>query len=231
MEKKSKLILEFGMEEIRPSWKKIIFRELEEKYFVDLLEFLSQSYNDTTIYPPKEKIFEIFKRMDFEEVKVVIIGQDPYHGEGQANGMCFSVNDGIKNPPSLKNIFKEIFEEYGILRTSGDLTDWVDQGILLLNSILTVEQSKAGSHRKKGWEEFTNKIIYELKQRNEPVVFILWGNDAIKKAGILEASRHCVLTSTHPSPLSCYRGFFGNDHFRLTNEYLKTIGKKEIIWI
>lgn len=231
MGKKSKLILEFGMEEIKSSWKKIIFRELEEKYFVDLLEFISQSYKETVVYPPKEKIFEIFKRIDFEEVKVVIIGQDPYHGEGQANGMCFSVSSGIKNPPSLKNIFQEIFEEYGILRTDGDLTDWIDQGILLLNSILTVEKSKAGSHKKNGWEEFTNKIIYELKQREDPLVFILWGNYAMEKAGALEGSRHYVLTSNHPSPLSCYRGFFGNNHFRLTNEYLKKIGKKEIIWI
>lgn len=231
MDKKSKLISEFGMEEIKPSWKEIIFQELEETYFVELLEFVSKAYNDNTIYPPKDKIFEIFKKIDFEEVKVVIIGQDPYHEEGQANGMCFSVNKGIKNPPSLKNIFKEIFEEYRILRTDGDLTDWVDQGVLLLNSILTVEKSQAGSHEKKGWEEFTNKLIYKLEKRNDPIVFMLWGNYAIKKAGALEGSRHYVLTSKHPSPLSCYRGFFGNDHFRLTNEYLKKIGKKEIIWI
>lgn len=231
MDMKSKLISEFGLAEVKSSWKNIIFQELEEEYFLRLLQFISQSYNNATIYPPKEKIFEIFKKIDFEEVEVVIIGQDPYHGEGQANGMCFSVNSEIKNPPSLKNIFQEIFKEYGVLRTDGDLTDWVNQGILLLNSILTVEKSKAGSHQKMGWEKFTNKIIYKLNQREDPVVFLLWGNYAMKKADFLDRTKHYVLTSNHPSPLSCYRGFFGNNHFRLTNEYLKKIGKKEIIWI
>lgn len=222
---------EFGLKKIKIGWKSIFDEEVKKMYFLNLLKSLSQEYSDNTIYPDKENVFEIFRRIDYSDVKVVIIGQDPYHGPNQANGMCFSVNHGIKNPPSLKNIFQELNSEYGILRTDGDLTDWVDQGVLLLNSILTVRQSLPGSHKKIGWEEFTDMVIYKLNQRKEPLVFVLWGNYAIEKAKLVDREKHYVLTSNHPSPFSCHKGFFGNNHFRLTNEYLKKNGKQEIVWI
>lgn len=222
---------DFALGQLKKGWLEILEDEFNKPYFLNLLKALEMEYQKETIYPPKKDVFEIFRRIDYSEVKVVIIGQDPYHGHGQANGMCFSVNHGIKNPPSLKNIFQELNTEYGQLREDGDLTDWVDQGVLLLNSILTVRESNPGSHRKLGWEEFTDMIIYKLNQREEPLVFVLWGNYAIGKAKLVDRTRHYVLTSNHPSPFSCHKGFFGNNHFRLTNEYLKKNGKKEIVWI
>ncbi len=222
---------EFGLNKIKNGWQEILKEELKKDYFIKLLNELNQEYGNEVIYPPKNAVFEIFRRIDYSEVKVVIIGQDPYHGPGQANGMCFSVSSGVKNPPSLKNIFQELNTEYGILREDGDLIDWVEQGVLLLNSILTVRKSSPGSHKKLGWEQFTDTVICKLSQRKEPLVFILWGNYAIEKAKLVDREKHYVLTSNHPSPFSCHGGFFGNNHFRLTNEYLKKNGKQEIVWI
>lgn len=221
----------FGLNGIKPHWKDIFRDEFKKDYFMKLLDILSEEYKNEVIYPPKNDVFEIFRRIDYSDVKVVIIGQDPYHGQGQANGMCFSVNNGIKNPPSLKNMFQELNSEYGVLREDGDLTDWVDQGVLLLNSILTVRKSSPGSHKKLGWEQFTDMVIYKMNQRKDPIVFILWGNYAIEKAKLVDKEKHYVLTSNHPSPFSCHKGFFGNNHFRLTNEYLKKNGKQEIVWL
>ena len=221
----------FALESVKPGWKEHIFDELKESYFLDMLTYLDGQYMKNTVYPPKEKVFEIFRRIDIDDAKVIILGQDPYHGEGQANGMCFSVSSEVKNPPSLVNIFKELENEYGESRTLGDLSDWVEQGVLLLNSILTVEKSKPGSHRNMGWEKFTDKIIGILNMREEPLVFVLWGNYAIDKAAIVDQNRHCVLKSSHPSPFSCYRGYFGNNHFRMINDYLIENGKSEIKWV
>ncbi|WP_051188586.1 uracil-DNA glycosylase [Proteocatella sphenisci] len=232
MDNLNKSIIEsFALYDLKPVWKKIIYEEFNEPYFSDMMNYLDKEYKTTTIFPPKENIFEIFKRVDMDDVKVVLIGQDPYHGDNQANGMCFSVNSKVKNPPSLVNIFKELENEFGKVRILGDLTDWVDQGVLLLNSILTVEKSRPGSHKNIGWEKFTNKIIYSLNLRENPLVFVLWGKYAIEKASIVDKNKHYVLTSSHPSPFSCHKGFLGNNHFKMVNEYLMKKGKSEIVWI
>lgn len=214
------------------SWKETLKEEFTKEYFVRLTDFVRNEYKGTTpIYPPARLIFNAFDHCPFNDVKVVILGQDPYHGAGQANGLCFSVNKGVPFPPSLNNIFKEIESDTGTpVPQDGDLTRWSDQGVLLLNATLTVRASQAGSHQKRGWEEFTDAAIRELATKRDNIVFILWGSYAQKKGAFIDRSRHLVLTSPHPSPLSAYQGFFGNHHFSKANEYLKEHGKETIIW-
>ena len=214
------------------SWKNVLKEEFEKDYFYRLVEFVKEEYaGPTPVYPPAGLIFNAFDRCPFNQVKVVIIGQDPYHGAGQANGLCFSVNKGIPFPPSLMNIFKEIEQDLGTtIPHDGDLTRWSEQGVLLLNATLTVRASQAGSHQRRGWEEFTDAAIRALATQRENIVFILWGSYAQKKGAFIDRNRHLVLTSPHPSPLSAYQGFFGNHHFSRTNDYLKEHGKEPIIW-
>ena len=217
---------------IEQSWKEVLACEFEKDYFSRLTQFVKEEYNSgTPIYPPAKLIFNAFDHCPFDKVKVVILGQDPYHGAGQANGLCFSVNKGIAFPPSLLNIFKEIQSDMGTpIPQDGDLTRWSDQGVLLLNATLTVRASQAGSHQKRGWEEFTDAAIRELASRRSGIVFILWGSYAQKKGAFIDRNKHLVLSSPHPSPLSAYQGFFGNHHFSRANRYLKEQGKSEIIW-
>ena len=217
---------------IEQSWKEVLEGEFRKEYFAKLTQFIKEEYNGSTpIYPPAKLIFNAFDHCPFDKVKVVILGQDPYHGTGQANGLCFSVNKGIPFPPSLLNIFKEIQSDLGTpIPQDGDLTRWSDQGVLLLNATLTVRASQAGSHQRRGWEEFTDAAIRELATRRSGIVFILWGSYAQKKGAFIDRSRHLVLTSPHPSPLSAYQGFFGNHHFSTANRYLKELGKSEINW-
>ena len=217
---------------IDPSWKEVLKEEFEKEYFKRLTSFVKEEYSGSTpIYPPARLIFNAFDHCPFNDVKVVILGQDPYHGAGQANGLCFSVNKGVQFPPSLLNIFKEIESDTGTpIPQDGDLTRWSDQGVLLLNATLTVRAAQAGSHQKRGWEEFTDAAKRELAQRRENLVFILWGSYAQKKGAFIDRNRHLVLASPHPSPLSAYQGFFGNHHFSRANAYLKEHGKSEIIW-
>jgi uracil-DNA glycosylase len=216
---------------IAPSWKEKLKIEFERPYFNQLIDFVKEEYRTQTVYPPGKEIFRAFDCADFQDVKVVIIGQDPYHGMGQANGLCFSVRDGITMPPSLKNIFKEIEKDLGKpIPKSGDLERWANQGVLLLNATLTVRGSSPGSHQKKGWEEFTDAVIKVISEEKNNVVFLLWGAYAQKKGEIIDRAKHLVLMSAHPSPFSADRGFFGNKHFSKTNAYLKSKGLKEIDW-
>ena len=216
---------------IEESWKQRLAEEFEKDYFVKLTEFVRSEYMRTTIYPPAKLIFNAFDHCPFDKVKVVIIGQDPYHGPGQAHGLCFSVNEGVPNPPSLQNIFKEIQSDLGNpLPPNGDLTRWANQGVLLLNATLTVQAHQAGSHQRRGWETFTDAAIRILAEERENIVFILWGAYAQKKGAFIDRNKHLVLTSAHPSPLSAYNGFFGNKHFSRANEYLKEHGETEIDW-
>lgn len=216
---------------IEESWKKMLGNEFEKPYFAQLTEFVRNEYSSGTVYPPAKLIFNAFDHCPFDKVKVVIIGQDPYHGAGQANGLCFSVNKGIAMPPSLVNIFKEIAADTGKpLPTDGDLTRWSDQGVLLLNATLTVRAGNAGSHQRRGWEEFTDAAIRILAEKRENLVFILWGSYAQRKGAFIDRNKHLVLTSPHPSPLSAYAGFFGNHHFTLTNDFLVKNGKEPIDW-
>ena len=216
---------------IEPSWKSLLFDEFDKKYFQDLVSFVKSEYQNQTIYPPGNKIFAAFEYAPFEQVKVVIIGQDPYHGAGQANGLCFSVHDNIPIPPSLRNIFKEIRGDIEIEPPStGNLERWAKQGVLLLNATLTVRADQAGSHQGKGWEEFTDAVIKVLSDRRDQVVFLLWGSYAQKKGAIIDRSKHFVLESAHPSPLAAHRGFFGSRHFSKTNDYLIKKGIEPIIW-
>ncbi len=217
---------------IEQSWKEVLEGEFSKEYFTKLTDFVKAEYNGgTPIYPPAKLIFNAFDHCPFDKVKVVILGQDPYHGTGQANGLCFSVNKGIPFPPSLLNIFKEIQSDLGTpIPQDGDLTRWSDQGVLLLNATLTVRAAQAGSHQRRGWEEFTDAAIRELATRRSGIVFILWGSYAQKKGAFIDRSKHLVLTSPHPSPLSAYQGFFGNHHFSTANRYLKEQGKSEINW-
>ena len=216
---------------IEESWKQKLTPEFEKDYFIKLTEFIRAEYASKTIYPPAKQIFNAFDHCPFDDVKVVIIGQDPYHGPGQAHGLCFSVTEGIPNPPSLQNIFKEIMSDLGKpMPANGDLTRWARQGVLLLNATLTVQAHQAGSHQRKGWEEFTDAAIRLLAEEREHLVFILWGAYAQKKGAFIDRSKHLVLASAHPSPLSAYNGFFGNKHFSRTNEYLKAHGITEIEW-
>lgn len=217
---------------IDAEWKEALKEEFGKEYFERLVSFVREEYKGPVpIFPPAKLIFNAFDHCPFSKVKVVIIGQDPYHGAGQANGLCFSVNKGVAFPPSLLNIFKEIENDLGIpIPKDGDLTRWSDQGVLLLNATLTVRASQAGSHQKRGWEEFTDAVIRELATRRENLVFILWGSYAQKKGAFIDRSKHLVLTSPHPSPLSAYQGFFGNHHFSTANRYLASHGKEEISW-
>ena len=217
--------------QIEESWKKQLQAEFEKDYFIKLTDFVRNEYASTQIYPPGKLIFNAFNLCPFDKAKVVIIGQDPYHGPGQAHGLCFSVNDGVAFPPSLKNIFKEIQDDLGIpVPESGNLTRWANQGVLLLNATLTVRAHQAGSHQKKGWEEFTDAAIRALAEQREHLVFILWGAYAQKKGAFIDRNKHLVLASAHPSPLSAYNGFFGNKHFSRANEYLMAHGETPVCW-
>ena len=217
--------------QIEESWKKQLQAEFEKDYFIKLTDFVRNEYASTQIYPPGKLIFNAFNLCPFDKAKVVIIGQDPYHGPGQAHGLCFSVNDGVAFPPSLKNIFKEIQDDLGIpVPDSGNLTRWANQGVLLLNATLTVRAHQAGSHQKKGWEEFTDAAIRALAEQREHLVFILWGAYAQKKGAFIDRNKHLVLASAHPSPLSAYNGFFGNKHFSRANEYLMAHGENPVSW-
>ena len=217
---------------IEQSWKEVLKDAFNKDYFARLTQFVKEEYNGSTpIYPPAKLIFNAFDHCPFDKVKVVILGQDPYHGTGQANGLCFSVNKGIPFPPSLLNIFKEIENDLGTaIPQDGDLTRWSDQGVLLLNATLTVRAAQAGSHQRRGWEDFTDAAIRELASRRSGIVFILWGSYAQKKGAFIDRNKHLVLSSPHPSPLSAYQGFFGNHHFSTANKYLREQGKSEIIW-
>ena len=216
---------------IEKTWKEQIGGEFDKPYFVALTDFVRAEYARGTCYPPGSLIFNAFNLCPFDKVKVVIIGQDPYHEPGQAHGLCFSVNDGVRFPPSLVNIFKEIQGDLGTpLPTTGNLTRWAVQGVLLLNATLTVRAHMAGSHQNRGWETFTDAAISALSARRDNIVFILWGSYAQSKARMIDTSRHLVLQSVHPSPLSAPRGFFGNHHFSRANEYLTRHGKSRIEW-
>lgn len=214
------------------SWKEVIASEQAKPYYHALKAFVDNAYATKTIYPPKPLIFNAFSKTPIENLKVVILGQDPYHGEGQAQGLAFSTPKNIQNPPSMVNILKEIHSDLGhsSLCLDGDLTPWAKQGVLLINTILTVEQGRAKSHHNQGWESFSDNIIDYIAQHLEGVVFLLWGAPAIAKAKRIDRSRHLILTAPHPSPLSAYRGFFGCKHFSQANAYLKAQGKEAIIW-
>jgi uracil-DNA glycosylase len=215
---------------IEPTWKVQLSEEFEKDYFIKLTDFVRSEYQTKQIFPPAKLVFNAFEHTPFDDVKVVILGQDPYHNVGQAHGLSFSVNDGVRTPPSLVNIFKEINTDLGIeVPKSGNLTRWADQGILLLNATLTVEAHKAGSHQNKGWEQFTDAAIAKLNNNRENIVFLLWGSYAQKKAAFIDTQKHLVLSAPHPSPLA--RGaFFGCKHFSQTNEYLISKGLKPIEW-
>ncbi|MBS1487002.1 MAG: uracil-DNA glycosylase [Bacteroidetes bacterium] len=216
---------------ISTSWRQRLQLEFEKDYFRHLTDFVKNEYQTQTVYPPGREIFHAFDSCPFEEVRVVIIGQDPYHGPGQANGLCFSVRDGVRQPPSLVNIFKELLRDTGKpIPPSGDLDRWAQQGVLLLNATLTVRASTPGSHQNKGWETFTDAVIKMLSDEKEDLVFLLWGAYAQKKGEVINRSKHLVLMSAHPSPFSADRGFFGNKHFSKTNDYLRSKGLKEIDW-
>lgn len=216
---------------IAESWKNKLNDEFKKDYFLRLAEFVKEEYKSKTIYPPGNSIFKAFDACPFDDVKVVILGQDPYHGPNQANGLCFSVKSGVPFPPSLVNIFKEIKNDLRIeIPANGDLERWAKQGVLLLNATLTVQAHQAGSHQNKGWETFTDAAILELAEQRENLVFMLWGAYAQKKGSFINRQKHLVLESPHPSPLSAHRGFFGNGHFSKTNAYLKQNGLTEIAW-
>ena len=216
---------------IAPSWKEQLSGEFSKPQFLSLVEFIKSEYKNHTVYPPGPEIFRAFDLTGFDEVEVVILGQDPYHGPGQANGLAFSVREGMTKPPSLVNIFKEIKTEYDKeIPTSGNLERWAKQGVLLLNATLTVRARQAGSHQKKGWEEFTDAVIRKISDEKEHIVFMLWGAYAQKKGAVIDESKHLVLKSAHPSPFAADRGFFGNDHFKQANAYLLEHGKSEIDW-
>ncbi|MDC7993508.1 uracil-DNA glycosylase [Altibacter sp. HG106] len=217
---------------IEAGWKEVLQQEFEQPYFQNLIAFVKEEYRQHRCFPPGPEIFSAFDHTPFSEVTVVIIGQDPYHGPRQANGLCFSVHKEVPHPPSLQNIFKEIETDMGIpIPTYGDLTAWAAQGVLLLNATLTVRAHQAGSHQNKGWEQFTDAVIQQVSQKKEGVVFLLWGGYAKKKGAKIDRSKHLVLTSGHPSPLSANRGYwFGNRHFSKTNTYLKQQGKSPINW-
>lgn len=217
--------------QIEKSWLRVLGDELNEPYFAELESFLAKEKKQNTVYPPEPLIFNAFARTPFKKVKVVILGQDPYHGEGQAHGLSFSVPNGIKRPPSLVNVFKEIKSDLGIEpSTSGNLERWADQGVFLLNAILTVRSGKAGSHRNNGWEDFTNKVIETLSAKHENLVFMLWGNYAQAKRTLIDTEKHKVLETSHPSNFSANKGFFGSKHFSKANEHLRQNGLKPIDW-
>jgi len=216
---------------IENSWKDKLSSEFEKEYFLDLVKFVKSEYRDKIVYPPAKEIFNAFDACPFDEVKVVILGQDPYHGEGQANGLCFSVHPGVPMPPSLVNIFKERKADLGkSMPPNGDLTSWAKQGVLLLNATLSVASKSPGSHQKKGWENFTDAVIQALSDEKENIVFILWGAYAQKKGAIIDRDKHFVIESPHPSPFAAHRGFFGSKPFSRCNEFLISHNKKTIDW-
>ncbi len=216
---------------IEPSWKKHLQSEFDKPYFVNLTEFVKKEYQNKIVYPPPKEIFSAFEKCTWDNLKVVILGQDPYHGPCQANGLAFSVNPEIQKPPSLLNIYKEIHADTGEQPLpNGDLSSWAKQGVLLLNATLTVVAASAASHQGKGWEEFTDAVIKKVSGEKKHVVFILWGNYARKKKLLVDTTKHLVLESAHPSPLSAYNGFFGNHHFTKTNSYLALHGKEPVNW-
>ena len=212
------------------TWTEILAPIKNTEYFTTLWEKVKEEYQTTKCFPPKNQIFRAIELTPFEEVKVVIIGQDPYHNDNQANGLCFSVSDKVKAPPSLKNIFKELEDDLGIKKTSNELEMWAKQGVLLLNATLTVRDHEANSHKDLGWEKFTDFIIKEISDKKENVVFVLWGAFAQKKAGLIDASKHFVIQSAHPSPFSVHKGFFGSRPFSKINQFLKEKGKEPINW-
>jgi uracil-DNA glycosylase len=214
---------------IADSWKEKLQGEFEQPYFNDLVAFVKDEYLNETVYPPGNQIFNAFDKSPFDQTRVVIIGQDPYHGAGQANGLCFSVSDGVRIPPSLRNIFKEINQDLGKdIPKSGNLERWAEQGVLMLNATLTVRAKTAGSHQNKGWEQFTDAVIKAISDEKEDVVFLLWGRYARDKGKVVDRSKHCVLEAPHPSPMA--RGFVGCRHFSRANEFLKSKGLQEIDW-
>ncbi len=216
---------------IEDSWYQQLAEEFDKPYFKELIDFVKNEYRTKTIYPSGKKIFKAFDSCPFEKTQVVILGQDPYHGPGQAHGLCFSVPEGVMIPPSLQNIYKELKVDLGIpIRTSGNLESWAAQGVMMLNATLTVQAHQAGSHQRKGWEEFTDATIKKLSENKEKLVFLLWGSYAQKKGAFIDRSKHLVLSSPHPSPLSAHRGFFGCKHFSKTNEFLNSAGKNSIAW-
>ncbi len=216
---------------IDESWKAVLKEEFEKKYFLELKAFLLEEKRKYRIFPPGKLLFNAFDHTPFDKVKVVLLGQDPYHGPGQAHGLCFSVPDGVQKPPSLINIFKELQADLGFEPpVHGNLTKWADQGVLLLNATLTVRENQAGSHQHHGWETFTDAAITQLSLRRNNLVFVLWGNYALAKRSLIDASRHFILTSVHPSPLSAHRGFFGCNHFSQINNLLRQQGVNEIDW-
>lgn len=217
---------------LEPSWLKVLRDEFNQNYMIKLKAYLQQQKeNKRCIYPKGKEIFNAFNRTPFDKVKVVIIGQDPYHGPNQAHGLCFSVRPGISIPPSLANIFKELNTDLDIpISSHGCLEHWAEQGVLLLNAVLTVEQGKAAAHQGKGWEHFTDKVIEKLNQQKRHLVFMLWGSYAQKKGQFIDTEKHCVLKAAHPSPLSAYRGFFGCQHFSKANAYLAQVGQQPIDW-
>lgn len=218
---------------IEPSWKEKLKDEFEKPYFAELAAFVKDEYKSATVYPSPKFLFRAFELTPFDKVKVVILGQDPYHGKGQANGLCFAVNDGEKLPPSLQNIFKEIESDLGkpIENRNGDLSRWAQQGVLLLNATLTVRAATPGSHQNKGWEQFTDAVIRVLSEEREHLVFILWGNYARAKGASIDRTKHLVIESPHPSPFSAYNGFFGSKPFGKTNEYLEKQGEEPVNWL
>jgi uracil-DNA glycosylase len=223
------------MEPIKPaieeSWKKVLNDEFNKSYFVDLKEFLVEERKKFKIFPPGSLIFNAFNHTPFDKVKIVFIGQDPYHGFGQAHGLCFSVPEGVTKPPSLENIFKELKNDLGIpVPGHGNLIKWADQGVLLLNATLTVRENQAGSHQNKGWETFTDAVISKLSEQKQNLVFVLWGNFAIAKKILIDTTKHHILTAAHPSPFSAYKGFFGCRHFSKINEILVKSGTEEVDW-
>lgn len=216
---------------IEPSWKKVLENEFEKDYFKELAKKVRQAYLSGPVFPPPKEVFNAFNLCPFDDVKVVIIGQDPYHGKGQAHGLCFSVRDGVAVPPSLQNIYKEIKSDLGKdVPTSGNLERWAKQGVLLLNATLTVFESRAGSHQGWGWEEFTDAAIKAVAEQKTEVVFMLWGKYAQNKASFIDSSKHLILKAPHPSPLSAHNGWFGSKHFSQANQYLKEQGKEVIEW-
>ena len=216
---------------IAEDWKEVLRGEFDKPYFEQLTNFVKQEYAAGQVFPSGTNIFRAFDKCPLESLKVVIIGQDPYHGVGQANGLCFSVNDGVQFPPSLQNIFKEIQSDLGTpIPSSGNLDRWAEQGVLLLNSVLTVRAHQAASHAGRGWEKFTDAVVRVINEQKQGVVYMLWGSYAQKKGQVANPSQNLILKSVHPSPLSVYRGFFGCKHFSQANEYLKSIGKEPIVW-
>jgi uracil-DNA glycosylase len=216
---------------IAEDWKEILREEFSKPYFEELVSFVKQEYASGEVFPAGRNIFRAFDKCPFDKLKVVIIGQDPYHGDGQANGLCFSVNEGVPFPPSLKNIFKEVSDDIGVpVPRSGELDRWAEQGVLMLNAVLTVRAHNAASHAGHGWERFTDAVVKAIAERKQGVVYMLWGSYAQRKGAIADPKQNLILHAVHPSPLSAYRGFFGCKHFSQANNYLISIGKEPIVW-